>query len=345
MTSAIVQFIISALLIIAAGTVLTRTADAIADITKLGKLLIGSILLAGATSLPELAVDFHAVRHDMADIAVGALIGSSLFNLLIVAVIDMIFRARGTVFSRTYAAHALSATMSITLTALTGMALVLGARYPGLLFLNAGPGTWIIAVAYVLGVRMAYFDQRYAAARLVAEGVVPEESAPGMSLWMALAGFGGAAALIMFVGPYLADASDVIATKSGLGKTFIGTTLVALSTSLPELVATATAVRMGSADLALGNIFGSNAFNMLLFLPLDIVCPGSLMGQASSTHIVTCFAVIVVTAIAVLGQLYNVERRILFLEPDAALMIVFILGSLYLVYLLGSGELVAPTTF
>jgi cation:H+ antiporter len=335
MTNAITQFAVAAILIIAAGTVLTRTADAIADITKLGKLLIGSVLLAGATSLPELAVDIHAVRHDMADIAVGALIGSSLFNLLIVAVIDMVYRSRGTVFSRVYAAHALSATMSIVLTALAGLALVLGERYPNLLYLNAGPGSWLIAVAYILGVRMAYYDQRYEAARLAAEGKIPEDVVPGMSLWMAFGGFVAAAAVIVAVAPYLADAADVIATESGLGKTFIGTTLVALSTSLPELVATITAVRMGSADLALGNIFGSNAFNMLLFAPLDVLCPGSLMAQASSTHIVTCLATIIVTAVAVMGQLYNVERRVWFLEPDATLMIALTIGALYLVYLLG----------
>jgi cation:H+ antiporter len=335
MTSAIAQFAVSALIIIVAGTILTYTADAIADITKLGKLLIGSILLAGATSLPELAVDIHAVRNDMADLAVGALFGSSLFNLLIVALIDLIYRSRGTVFSRSYAAHALSATMSSVLTALAGMALVLGSRYPELLFLNASPGTWLIAAAYILGVRMAYYDQHHAAIQLEEDGAISERVLPSMSLWTAVAGFVAAAVVIVVVAPYLAESADVIAIKSGLGKTFIGTTLVALSTSLPELVATATAVRIGSADLALGNIFGSNAFNMLLFLPLDIVCPGSLMAQASSTHLVTAFCTIIVTSVAVMGQLYNVKHRNMFVDPGAILMIVLILASLYLVYLLG----------
>lgn len=335
MTSALLQFSLAALVIIIAGTALTYTADAIADITKLGKLLIGSILLAGATSLPELAVDIHAVRNDMADIAVGALFGSSLFNLLIVAVIDLAYRSRGTVFSRTYAAHALSATMSIVLTALAGMSLLLAAAEPEWLFLNVGPGTWLVGISYFLGVRLAYYDQRYAAAKLAAEGVAAEQAGPKITLWTALVGFMLAALVIVVVGPYLADAADRIATESGLGKTFIGTTLVALSTSLPELVATATAVRIGSADLALGNIFGSNSFNMLLFVPLDIVCPGSLMEQASSTHLVTAFAAIVITSLAVIGQLYNVERRIFILEPDAALMIILIVGALYLVYRMG----------
>ena len=87
-------------------------------------------------------------------------------------------------------------------------------------------------------------------------------------IMMAVAGYLGAALLIFLAAPYLAQAAAQIAAETGLGDTFVGTTLVALATSLPELVATIAAMRMGSLDLAIGNIFGSNAFNMLLLVPL-----------------------------------------------------------------------------
>jgi hypothetical protein len=77
---------------------------------------------------------------------------------------------------------------------------------------------------------------------------------------------------------------------------------------------------------------------MMLLVPLDLVCPGSLMSQVSDIHAVTCFSTIVVTAVAVIGQLYNIEKRILLLEPDALLMTILIVGALYLVYVLSSQE-------
>ena len=77
---------------VVAGIVLVRTADAIAELTGLGKLLVGSILLAGATSLPELMIGLNAVWLELPDIAVGDLVGSSLFNLLILALADLVHR-------------------------------------------------------------------------------------------------------------------------------------------------------------------------------------------------------------------------------------------------------------
>lgn len=112
----------------------------------------------------------------------------------------------------------------------------------------------------------------------------------------------------------------------------MGTTLVALTTSLPELVASLAAVRLGAVDLAIGNVFGSNAFNMIMFVPLDAVCPGSLFQAVSSAHAITAFAVIVDAAITILGQLYHAERRLPIIEPDALLVILVIGGALALVF-------------
>ena len=79
------EFLALAMVVALAGTYLARSADQIAEITRLGRLLIGSVLLAAATSLPELTVDLSAVRQGMPDLAVGDLFGSSLMNLLILA--------------------------------------------------------------------------------------------------------------------------------------------------------------------------------------------------------------------------------------------------------------------
>ena len=123
-----------------------------------------------------------------------------------------------------------------------------------------------------------------------------------------------------------------IASGSGLGDTFIGTTIVALATSLPELVACIAAVRIGAMNLAIGNVFGSNILNMLLLIPLDIIHPGSLLGSVTITHVLTCMFVVLVTATVIVGQLYRVESRKLLVEPDAALVLILVTISLVLIY-------------
>jgi cation:H+ antiporter len=105
-----------------------------------------------------------------------------------------------------------------------------------------------------------------------------------------------------------------------------------MSTTLPELVTSLAAVRLGAHDLAIGNVFGSNAFNMILLIPLDLAQPGSLLAELSPTHALTCMTAVLATQIAVLGQVYRVERRRPLIEPDAWLLIAVVLGGLGLVY-------------
>lgn len=324
------QFALCAAVIVVAGTVLTRCADALADLTGFGRLLVGSILLAAATSLPELTVDLSAVRLGLADMAVGDLMGSSLFNLLILAMIDTLHHSRGRMLSRASAAHALSAMVSILLTALAAAGILLGQRQQPWTLFGVDAASLAILLAYVLGVRLVYYDQR-AAAENAQDVLMP--AGPGMTLRRAALGFIASAAAILVVGPFMAEAAGNLAALSGLGGTFVGTTLVALSTSLPELVATLAAVRMGAFDLAVGNVFGSNAFNMVLLIPLDIAYrQGSLMAAVSPTHALTCLATIIVSCVAVAGQLYQVERRVKLIEPDAMLMMVLIGGAMSLLY-------------
>jgi len=339
----ILQFIGLALVVAIAGTFLARAADTIAEATGLGRMLIGSLLLASVTSLPELSVDLSAVRAGMVDIAAGDLFGSSLMNLLILAGLDLAWRGERRMFSREAASHALSATLGIVLTGLAGTAVLTAGRLPNLLWLGIGGWSWAILAAYLLGARMLYLDQRIsaradreAAAEAEAKGQpIPEPSQP-VHLGWALTTFTTAAAVLLVAGPQLSHVAGALAERSGLGGTFVGTTLVAVTTSLPELVSSITALRLGAIDLAIGNTFGSNAFNMILFVPLDAMHDGPLFASLAPAHAVTAMAVIVATAIAVLGQLYQAKQRVPFFEPDALLMIFVLVGALTLVYHLSS---------
>jgi cation:H+ antiporter len=336
MTALILTFAGLAAIVAGAGVILARSADTIADITRLGRLLVGSLLLAAATSLPELTVDLAAVRQGQPDLAVGDLLGSSLMNLLILAAVDLVQRSGRPMLSREAASHALSATLGIALTAIAGAALLTADRLPHFSWLGIGGWSWSLLAAYVLGSRMIFIDQRISARAAVEETAVEgrqqAESWRWKELMPAAGSFAAAAAVLFLAGPRLAHMAAELADRSGLGGTFVGTTLVALTTSLPELVATITAVRCGAVDLAIGNTFGSNAFNMILFAPLDAAHPGSLFSAAAPVHAVTALAVITATAVAVLGQLYRVERRLPLFEPDAWLVLLIVFGALGLVY-------------
>ncbi len=333
MTVALIQFAVSAIVIIIAGTFLSRFADEIAERTGFGRLLVGSILLAGATSLPELSVDISAVHNEMADLAVGDLMGSSLFNLLILALLDFSIHSKGVMLSRKAARHALSGNVSAALIGLVAIGLLAQRVLGSGEILGISYGLWLVAAAYLFGVRLISCDQQ--ASRVEADPD-HERQRDELKSWHAPAlGFGIAAAIIVVTGPYLAGAAGQLADATGLGKTFMGTTLVAFSTSLPELVASLAALRMGAHDLAIGNVFGSNAFNMLLLVPLDLVHKGPILAAVSMNHAVTSIASIIATLVVVLGQLYQVERRRTLIEPDATLVIAVVIGSLWLIYQMG----------
>lgn len=328
--TSVLQFLVCAAVIVVAGTFLARSADEIAEITKFGRLLIGSVLLAGATSLPELTVDISAIRMGAPDLAIGDLFGSCLANLLILAVLDLMQRSSGGMLSRRAARHALSGGMSGAMICVAGLTLLTAPLTGHWTLLGIGPGLWILAIMYIGGIRIVYLDQRVSATEVAADS--QDVHQPSGSLLVAVARFAGCALIILIVGPFMAHAAEKFAAATGIGRTFVGTTMVALSTSLPEFVASLAAVRMGAYDLAIGNVFGSNAFNMFLLVPLDVVQSGSLMASVSAGHGITCLSAILATQTAIMGQLYNVEGRCRFIDLDAWLVIGIVLGGLALVY-------------
>jgi cation:H+ antiporter len=296
---------------------------------------VGTILVAGATSLPELGVNIHNVREGAVDMAVGDLVGSSLMNLLILAVLDVTRYSHGRLVSKRSVHQALSAGTSIALTALVAIFILLGPELKSFEIARLGPGSIVVLAAYIIGLRLIHRARKSSDTK---------EEEQLHALWPpvlqklelkgAIAGYVLAGAAILAVAPFLAASARDLAEQSGLGGTFFGSTFVALCTSLPEVVTTFTAVRMRAFDLALGNILGSNCMNMVLLVPLDLVFAGSLLAEVAPTHVYTALCVIVVTAVIILGQLYGVERKKPILEPDAWLALLLIVGSFTGLYFL-----------
>ncbi len=323
MTTLLIQFGVLTIVIVAAGSFLARFADQLGDRLGLSRSMAGVLLLAVATSLPEMAVSCHAAMIPAIDLAVGDLFGSCLFNLLILAVLDLVTKTRGKMLSRSAAAHALSATSGILLTA---VALVFMLVDLPISLGRVGVGSTVVLVFYLASVRLIYFDQRFERA---VEGSTVESDAP---LWKVAGGYVLATVVILSTAPMLAETANELADVTGLGGTFIGTTLVALATSLPEISTTWAAIRMGASELAIGNILGSNSFNIVILFVVDLFSAEPLLASVSSTHALTAAAVIVTTSIASLGMLYRAEKRYWVIEPDAVAVILVVFAALAMVY-------------
>lgn len=333
------MFLLSAVVILIAGTKLSHYADQIAEHSGLGRLWIGVVLLAGATSLPEVFTAISAVLLDEPNIAVGNLVGAGLSNMLTLAMIDMAYRQKR-IWQQAALEHALIAALAIILTGLTG--LLIAVRQPLPLW-HVGLGTLAIAVIYVFGMRVVFRqeDMRRRAQQLErlveAEAAVANPLVPTGGLSRALTGFVVATLGVLVAAPVLAEAAKELAEATGISTTFIGTSLVAVTTTLPELVTTFAAVRLGAYDMAVGNLFGSNAFNMAVLLPADLAYgKGPLLAAVEPTHAVTAFVSILLMSVGLMGIIYRAERRFMLIEPDSLLMIVSYGLSMWLLFRIGA---------
>jgi cation:H+ antiporter len=138
-----------------------------------------------------------------------------------------------------------------------------------------------------------------------------------------VAGFGAGALVVMVTAPVLAIAGKELAELSGIGQTFVGATLLAITTSLPELATSLAAVRIGAVDLAVGNLFGSNALNMGILAFADLAyLPGPILGAVSPSQLVPGLGAILLTGLGLAAVLHGTETRVWRLEPDAVLILV-----------------------
>ncbi|MEX2208354.1 MAG: hypothetical protein WEF50_19210 [Myxococcota bacterium] len=326
-------FLASGAAIVLAGAALARFADVIAERTHLGRVWIGSVLLAGATSLPELATDLVAVRLGAVDLAVGDLFGSSLANMLILANLDLFASRRG-LLQRAALDHALAASLAIALNALAAALVVVR---PEVSFFSVGPGSVVLFLFYIAGTRAVFRHSMRDVLRAEVAPVGPDTKQTP-SLRQALRGFALAALLVLAAAPVFAWSARGVAQISGLGDTFFGTTFLGLATSLPELTASLAAVRMGAFDLAVGNLFGSNAINMALMLPLDLAQPGSLFGVIEQGHALTGLFAVVLMSLGLAAIVYRAKRRYAMIEPDSLLMIAAYGCAIWLLYLTSAGR-------
>jgi cation:H+ antiporter len=322
------QFIVSAAVVVLAAIKLAQYGDVIAVRTRLSGMFIGTLLLAGATSLPELLSAINALAIDIPNLAAGSMFGSSMFNMFMLAILDLITQ-QARILRQVAMNHALTASLANLLMGLAVFFLLAN--------IDAQIG-WIgvdslaIMGIYMVGVRLIQQQGGKPPSEMPAEQ-------PGIpSLRRALLGFSLAVLFLVFSTPYVVRSASQIAEMTGLSAGFIGATLLAITTSLPELVATIAAVRIRAYDLAIGNLFGSNLFNMFALGLTDIFyLKGRFLGAIDPTFALVGLLGLSLTSLGLIGNIARVERRLGFVEADALLILFGYLLGMWFLYSRGIG--------
>ncbi len=321
-----VQFLITSAVIVLAAIKLAEYGDVIALRTRLGGLFIGTILIAAATSLPEVLTTLSAVQQSFPNLAAGNLLGSNTFNMFLLAVLDVLARNER-ILRKVALRHALSGSLAIFM-----MGLVLF-----FMIANLSMKIGWVGVDSLL-IMLGYFAAMYLIQANNTEGAALEVEIPQgtPSLATALLGFGIAAGALIYVTPFMVSASAEISEATGLGTTFVGSTLVAAVTSLPEMVTTLAALRLKAYDMAVGNLFGSNLFNMFALGLTDVFyTPGRFLAVIDPSFLLVGMLGLLMTGMGLIGNLARLRRRIWFIEADALALAVLYLGGMYLLYLRG----------
>jgi cation:H+ antiporter len=301
-----VQFAATALVILVAGTRLARYGDILGEKSGWGRSWIGVVLLAVTTSLPELFTGIGATALSaLPDIAVGDVLGSCMFNLVILSFMDAV--QPEPLSARAHQGHALSIGFGLLLIGVAGLGLVDGHQLPPLGWIGIySPG---LIVLYFVAVRTIFrHAQRQRAQE--ARDVARELQYGDIALRSAVLRYAAAAVVVVGAALLLPRLGAELARQTGLGDAFVGSLFVAVTTSLPEIVVSLAAVRIGALDLGIGNVLGSNLFNLLI-LGLDDVFfrAGPLMADASPSHAVSIAAIVMMNALFLIGLTYKVMTK------------------------------------
>lgn len=331
-----IQFIVCVGLIILASSQLSRYGDVIAEKTGLGRAWVGAILIAGVTSLPELASGISAVVWlDAPNLAAGAVLGSCIFNLMLIAVMDLTYQP-GRVLAKAQDVHILSGGLGVLLLGLVAMGVLAAPALNHVGFLGLGVLSMVIAVLYVVGGRMIAGLEKERMGEVL-EQEAREQGYAHISKGRAILIFTSSAVAVILLGIWLSWIGDQLAATTGLSRSFVGNLFLAMSTSLPEIAASLAAIRLGAIDLAIGNVLGSNLFNILLFSIYD-VADGSANFWSSLTNANGFAAVMamMMTGVVIISLMYRASPRTPYrISWDGIALIFMYLGSIYALYFLG----------
>ena len=324
---ALLLFAGSSALVIFSGLFLAKYGDLLSGLMGWGRLWVGTILVAVATSLPELVTNITAASRNQPELAGGNILGANMVNMFTLAMVALVFgRAR---FFRQLAAE--QKFLVLIAICLTGLAVLLGSFSPGVSFLGVGLASLLILALYLAGMRIVYVRRPQEASK--SDGESPRGQPSLRRTWTL---FGIASLGVMVAAIFLTVSVDQIAESTGLATSFLGVVAVAVVTTMPEATTTIAAVRIGAADLAVGTLYGSCAFNILVLALADPFYRQGTLVEALGDAPVAAGLVAILLMTLGLGQiLLRGSHPLVPAVPTLVAMGLIYGGGLYLVYSLG----------
>ncbi len=272
LTVAIAVFLASAVLVMFCGAKLAVYGDALATLTGWGRLFVGSLLVALATSLPELSTNISAVQLDPPnpELAVGNVFGANMLNMFTLAAVALAFGGKR--FLVQVAPE--QGYLIVVAVVMAGAAILFGAIQWGANVGEVGISSIVLIVFFVLGMWWVYKNRPAAD-----DG--EEENDPGMTLRKAWAMFGLVSLGVVIAGFFLAWSTDEIADITGIASSTLGILLVSFVTTMPEASSTIAAARIGAMDLGVAGLFGSCAFNVTILFYADPFFREGVLGNST----------------------------------------------------------------
>lgn len=334
----LVLFVLAAAAAWAAGTRLSLYAEEISDRKRIGKALMGLIFLAGITSLPEVVTTITGALENNAPLVLNNLFGGIALQTAILAAADAAARGAPLTLYPRKVTPALEACFLVLLLSLVQAITLVGEQA---LIAGIGTGTIVLAVAYMATIYLlrtsdetSVWTPVHVAEEFEGEGPAQgQQKLAGVALRRLWLLFTATALAVLVVGVMLVQLSETIAAQSGLGASFIGVTLLAASTSLPELSTTVAAVRLGSYTMAISNIFGSNLIMLALLLPADLFYrPGPILADVDRSASFAISAGLIVTTVYLIGLVTRYNRRVLGMGLDSLVVLACYVLSLAAFY-------------
>ncbi len=324
------EFLLCAAMLAVAGVYLCRYGDAIARATGMGGTWVGLILLASVTSLPELVTGISSVTGaDTPNIAIGDVLGSAVVNLALLVVLDIVRRTES-VYLLIDRGHIISAAFGVALLGIVAFGLLIehiGQPNP---IGHIGWSSPVIIMVYLFGMRTVF---QYEKRRMAKYLGTTDPRDTSINLGQALRRYAVAAIVVLVAGAWLPFVSAELADSMGWGRSFVGTILVAAATSMPELVVTITAVRMGALDMAIGGLLGSNMFDVAIVAIDDVFyLAGPVLREVSLAHAFSALSAIMMSGIFIVGMVYRPSGRVLGTVGWASifLALIFVANSIVL---------------
>lgn len=325
-----------------AGTKIAVYADELAERFELSHALLGLLLLAGITSLPEIATSFTAAHANHAPLAVNNMLGGIAMQVAVLAVADFFFGERALTSVVPDPVVMLQGAFNICLLAFVSMAIIVG----DIPFLGAGAWSWGIfaACAYsFIKISKAEARQPWVVSNPDDIEQAKKQSASGKnengrslesdSLMWLIAKIVISGLVILFAGYTLATVGDVIAKQSGLGESFVGFALMSAATSLPEASMVFASVRRGLYTMAISGILGTNPFNVALIFGVDMIAPGApVLSNIGDFSAVGTLLGLAVTGLFLMGLVERADRTIWRMGEDSAAVLLVYAGGMFLLY-------------